>query len=161
MDEEFIKGINEIQQYIQHKPAYIASPYSDPNPEVEGKRYTAVLSLTGLLQSLGVFVYSPIVYGHHIKLADKGVQSTFEDWEKLDLWALENCGACIVMALQGLENSKGVKAEVQFAQQKGLPIFLLSFNPTGTLSIERVQEPSKIVNLCGMPYAKGKGTVIH
>ena len=104
---------------------YLASPYTSPDEDVRISRYGAACLVTAQLSKEGLLVFSPIVHGH--PLASYGLPVGFDFWQRhclsfLKSWATELC----VLTIPGWENSRGVKAEIQFAQERDMPIFLLS-----------------------------------
>ena len=100
---------------------YIASPYSDIDERVIEKRYRGVARYTAKILKEGEIAFSPIVHGHHISI-QYGLPETFDFWEKYCLGMLYNACELRVLKLDGWQTSKGVTAEISFADEHGIPI---------------------------------------
>ena len=99
---------------------YLASPYSDDDPEVRERRFHHALNAATDLSKKEV-VFSPIVYGHFLwaACANEGIELpfTFEYWESLNNPMIAACDTFAVLMLSGWENSLGVGAELALAQR--------------------------------------------
>jgi hypothetical protein len=104
---------------------YLASPYSDPNPEVTEQRYQEVLKATHYLMDQGYTVFSPIVHCHVI-LKMYGLPTSWEYWKKYDSVYLEMCSELLIYTLPGWEHSKGIRGEIDIATALMTPIEFLS-----------------------------------
>lgn len=153
-------GFDDFMKYLVDKPAYMASPFSNEDKSVEEVNYQTTLSITSILINHGIPIFSPIVYGYHINIANPEVGGSFKNWEKFDKWAISNCGALLVLPLKGLSKSEGVLNEVQYAESIKCPIFLLNVKEDG-LEFMRLTKASKIVDIEGNPYKEGGVLVIH
>lgn len=101
---------------------YLASPYSHERPEVREQRYRAVCIAAGQLLEAGHFAYSPIAHSHGIAVHGQ-LSGGFDFWQSFDLDMLENWSeVLIVLMLIGWDQSTGVKAEKQRAQELAMPI---------------------------------------
>ena len=100
---------------------YIASPYTHKNQVIVEERYTeAKLFTIGCLRG-GLTVYSPIVFCH--ELAKNGsMPIDFDFWQQHNRAMLSKASGLIVLRLLGWEESKGVKAEIEFANQCGIGV---------------------------------------
>lgn len=57
---------------------------------------------------------------------DSGVPGTWEYWKAFDRAMLARCQKMIVIAIDGIADSVGVKAEIAIAQELGIPIETLT-----------------------------------
>lgn len=109
---------------------YLASPYSHPDADVRERRFQAVCKAAGELMQLGYVVFSPIAHSHSIAaLCDMPKDWAF--WERQDTAILGRCSAMIVLKLDGWEQSIGIKAEVEFAQKRGIPVAWFDLDEVG------------------------------
>jgi nucleoside 2-deoxyribosyltransferase len=100
---------------------YLASPYSDPDLVIREQRFHEVCKFAALLTSNGALVFSPIAHSHPIaQYMDKSHK--FDFWSRFDLWMLERCEVMMILTLPGWEKSEGIKAEISFAREQGIPI---------------------------------------
>ena len=99
---------------------YLASPYSDPDPLVRHRRWTAACKAAATLMRDGEHVFSPIAHTHPI--AAWGLPGKWEYWSAYDRWFIERCDSVYVLKLDGWEQSVGIQAELDIAKQLGKPI---------------------------------------
>lgn len=92
---------------------YLASPYSHPNPARIRMRFEAARFATASLLLQGLTVYSPIVHGHAIASAHD-LPADFEWWMRHCIDMLSRAGDLYVLKLDGWEESRGVKAEIDW-----------------------------------------------
>lgn len=102
---------------------YLASPYTDPDPQLRTARYEAACAAAAAMMCEGALVFSPIAHGH--PLAACGLPVEFGFWRRhclsfLESWATELC----VLTLPGWERSAGVGVEIVTACRMGMPLFL-------------------------------------
>ena len=95
---------------------YIASPYTHKNPAIMQQRYQMALRYTMLCQRRGEVVFSPIAYGHQFALKDSAFVP-FTIWEDFNQHILLASDELRILELSGWRNSKGIEAEVQFADR--------------------------------------------
>lgn len=107
--------------------AYLACPYSDPDPSVKEWRYQTVTKVAHYLIAREIFVYSPLT--HNIPIDRLGIHGNWLHWGKVDLSMLERCDRLIVLMLDGWEKSSGVQAEIKHAMKLGLEIEYLDLPP--------------------------------
>jgi len=100
---------------------YLASPYSDPDPEVRQRRYEAAMKVTARLLREGQVVFSPIVYGHVMALRHD-LPSEWDFWWMIDEVMLAKCDRLLVLKLDGWNTSKGVRAEINMAEERGMQV---------------------------------------
>lgn len=102
---------------------YLASPYTDPNPLIREQRFEAACKAAGKLMCAGQVVYSPIAHGHSIERACPELAGRDHDFWLAQCFAvLLRCTRLVVLTIDGWERSKGVAAEIEFAQQNGIPL---------------------------------------
>ena len=70
----------------------------------------------------GLYVFSPISHSHPIALAG-GLPLDWQYWEGYDREILKHCGALVVLAVDGWQQSAGVKGEVKIAEELGIGVF--------------------------------------
>lgn len=115
----------ELNPKYHKKPIYyIGAPYSDPNPDIRAFRIKAVTQMTYNLFKQGRLVYSPLT--HNVPLDSLGILGDYLSWLDFDHGMLGRSDGLIVLQLPGWENSKGLKAEIDFATEHGLPIEKIS-----------------------------------
>lgn len=100
--------------------AYLACPYSDPDPKVKEMRLEIVTRVAFKLMRTGILVYSPLT--HNVPIDRLGINGDWIFWKKFDHTMLSRCDRLIVLKLPGWNNSKGVTAEISLAKEMGLPI---------------------------------------
>jgi hypothetical protein len=101
---------------------YVASPYTNSLSEIENDRWAATARFVGELTKRGINAISPVVHSHPVKEVSN-LKGTFETWGEFNLNLLKRCDALIVYAIAGWAVSKGVKAEIRFAQKINIPIY--------------------------------------
>lgn len=100
--------------------AYLASPYSHPDPKVRQERFEAACKAAAELMKMGKKVFAPIAYTHPLE-AHTGEQS-HDWWMSQDYPFLMVANELIVLMLPGWEQSKGVAEEVRFFKLTGRPV---------------------------------------
>lgn len=100
---------------------YVANPYSDSSKQVMKWRYEVVKKFTAELLVDGAIAYSPIVHGHVIASSHE-LPRDWAFWQRHCLGMLRKADQMIVLCLPGFETSVGVKAEIDFCEQVGIPI---------------------------------------
>ena len=100
---------------------YLASPYSHPDDAVRLKRFETVCFVASNLMREGHHIFSPIAHTHPIAIQGD-LPLGFDYWEAYDRKILAACGALWVVMMDGWRESKGVKAEVQIANELGIPV---------------------------------------
>ncbi len=100
---------------------YLATPYAHDDPAVMQRRFEQVTRYAGELMRLGVLVYSPISHNHPVATTVT-LPRTWEFWRDHDLAMLTRCSQLLVLRLDGWQKSTGVRAEMDFAAERGIPI---------------------------------------
>lgn len=102
---------------------YLASPYSHPLREVRENRYKAACKKTAQYVEEGVPVFCPIAHTHIVAdYMDESLRMDFDTWMRADLPLLHHAGEMHVLTLDGWEDSKGIKREMEYAEENGIPI---------------------------------------
>jgi hypothetical protein len=101
--------------------SYLASPYSDPDPDVREFRYIGAAEAAGRLIKRGMIVYSPIVHGHPLAVWER-LPTDWAFWRRQQLPFLRASKEVIVLTLSGWDISIGVKAEIRMARRWGIPV---------------------------------------
>lgn len=99
---------------------YLASPYSDPDPDVRERRYQEACRAAARLMQDGDVVFSPIAHGHAI--AANGLPHRWSFWKRFDIEHLRRCDEVVVLMIDGWQQSEGVRDEVQIAEKLGKPV---------------------------------------
>jgi hypothetical protein len=108
---------------------YLATPFSDPDPAVRLLRYQQALDFVAHSYRKGHNLYSPIVYGFPIaKILGNGDWSF---WERFDLDTLSRCDELWVLRLPGWDKSRGVRAEIEYANAHKIPTLFLNGDEVG------------------------------
>lgn len=100
---------------------YLSSPYNHTDPIVMESRRIAACKKAAELIAKGIAVISPIAHNIAIQQVSK-MDTGWDVWKDQDLAMLKACGKLLVLQLPGWESSKGIRAEVGFAIENGIPI---------------------------------------
>lgn len=103
---------------------YLASPYSHAEESVMIERFQAAEEAAVKLLKLGIYVFAPIPYNHPWK--KYGLPPEFTFWEEFDKTYIDKLDGVIVLTIPGWDASRGVKAEVEYAESKGMPVYFIS-----------------------------------
>lgn len=109
---------------------YCASPYSAKNTTnekikslIEETRAIAITQIIGKLEDKHECAFiGPITQSHHTGQYRKKRDGAFEQYKNIDLTYISICDEVWVVMLPGWEESVGVTTEVQFANEKGIPV---------------------------------------
>ena len=100
---------------------YLASPYSDPDPEVLEMRFDVICRIAAKAMQKGQHVFSPIAHCHPIAKVGK-LPTDFQFWNGYDRWFITHCQELHVVQLPGWERSIGVRSEILIAEELGVPV---------------------------------------
>ena len=100
---------------------YLAAPYSHPCPALREMRFHAINRAAGDLMRRGCLVFSPISHSHPIA-RDCRLDGDFGFWRDWCLTMLAQCDRVIILPLWGWRDSRGVRAEVEFARSLGMVV---------------------------------------
>ena len=105
---------------------YLASPYTAPSWIDRLGRYHQACKAAAQLMEHGHVVFSPIAHSHGI--AQFMVANDHDFWMSQDLPFLRQAEKMIVLKLPGWEDSRGVAAEMAFAEYLGIPIEFMEWD---------------------------------
>lgn len=105
---------------------YVASPYSNPDPDVMKGRYLQVLDYVVSCVARREVVFSPIVHGHAVHMRSKkhatpSIENDHDFWLPYDVAFLRCCSLVRVLKIDGWRESLGVKTEWKMAKELGIP----------------------------------------
>ena len=109
---------------------YLASPYSHDDPAIRQQRYEAACVATAHLIKQGFPVISPIVHSHVLH-AELGCGGDWETWAAIDRQLIDASIELWVLMLDGWEMSKGVAAEIDYADELGTSVSMLDPSRVG------------------------------
>jgi hypothetical protein len=112
---------------------YLASPYSDPDESVRQARYEEALRCGAILAKNGFILIEPIAMSHDSAKKHK-LPTNFEYWQRRNHKFLSLCdGGLLVLQMDGWQQSRGVKDEIEHAKKLGLPVHYTEIlkNPKG------------------------------
>ena len=100
---------------------YLASPYTHASKKVVHERFEKVLELTAHLIGKGLFVFSPIAYGH-VMAGKHKMPTDWKFWLAFDEKIISKCDKLMVFKMKGWDKSKGVQAEIKIAKKYKIPV---------------------------------------
>lgn len=100
---------------------YLASPYSDDNPDVMHQRYLDTCKFVAQALKDNKVIFSPIV-NTHLLAVEEGLPSEFKFWKNYNEKILSKADMLYVLTLDGYKESVGIKGEIDYAQKNGIPI---------------------------------------
>lgn len=95
---------------------YLASPYSHPDPVVVKTRVLLTMQCCAALLRSGVHAWSPILHSHSMAEREELPTDAAWWWE----WSkdfIRRSDGILVLKIPGWDESKGVKAEADFARE--------------------------------------------
>jgi hypothetical protein len=106
---------------------YLASPYSSKDPVIVANRVSATATALARLIEQGNLVFSPIIHSHPIADIVSFSALNHEDgelsgWMAFDFAFIDKCDEVWVLQLEGWEQSRGVTAEIEYAERTGKPV---------------------------------------
>lgn len=117
---------------------YLATPHSHPSPFVREQRYLLAAEYTAFRLLKGDFIYSPIVHTHQLSLW-ANFPADFAFFERYDFDMLQRCDQLCVLMIDGWDKSRGVRAEIAFAQVHHIPVVYETARPLGAWLNETVK----------------------
>lgn len=125
---------------MRKRLTYLACPYSHKDRYMMVARHLLVNRFAAKLMAEGHFVFSPISHTHPIA-DEKGLPRGWQFWECYDKTMIGCCDDLLVLTLPGWETSTGVQAEIQIAQDMGIPIDYAQYELTPTIDqmVERAK----------------------
>lgn len=100
---------------------YLASPYSDPDPQVMEERYQRTFRYTTIQLLNHVPIFSPIVYGYPFH-ATGALSGDADTWKFLNVAMVNAAHQVHVLTLPGWNTSKGVSIEIDLAHRLNIPV---------------------------------------
>ena len=106
---------------------YLASPYSHPDPDVRNARFVDVCRAAGRLMLASCDpVFSPIAHGHSVAEHAEGIDAMdAEFWMRQCVGMLRLADILYVLKLDGWQESRGVREELEIARAFGIPVKFL------------------------------------
>lgn len=101
---------------------YLASPYSHDSAAVREERYRMACHAAAVLMELGEIVLSPICHSHPIEVVGIGRVMSGDFWKRQDIPLLRHAAGLIVLKLDGWQESKGIKWEIETAEALHIPV---------------------------------------
>ena len=106
---------------FEAKYKYLAIPYLHEKEAVMIMRANIADAVAADLMNKGELIYSPISSWHHVAMKHK-LPRNWEFWRELDRQFLKVCSGIYVITLKGWKESTGVTAEIELAEEFGLPV---------------------------------------
>lgn len=100
---------------------YLACPYSHPDPAVREARFRVANAAAAVLMGRGEAVFSPISHSHPIAV-QCGLPGDFDFWRDFDEAMIAASSSLAVVMLDGWRESRGVTAEIEMAEKRGMPV---------------------------------------
>lgn len=100
---------------------YIASPYTHDDPRMRQWRYEAVRDFAAFLTKQRTWSFCPIMHSHDMTLHHQ-FPHIFEFWHDWNCSMIYPSSGIVVFQIEGWNTSRGVKAEIEYAQEIGRPI---------------------------------------
>ncbi len=101
---------------------YLAAPYTHPDPGISRRRLQRVNRYAAYLLSLQKLVFSPLSHGAQLGSAD--IPDSV--WYALGLRIMEGCDELHLLALDGWEDSDGVRMELERAWELDIPVYVVN-----------------------------------
>lgn len=101
---------------------YLASPYSK-YPGGRKEAFKLACKKAAELMVQGEHIFAPIAHSHPIE--DIGMKGFIQDgdfWLDQDFAVLQSCNKVYVYRMAGWEESEGIKRELAFAADHGIPV---------------------------------------
>lgn len=114
---------------------YLSSPYSHRDPAVMEARYKEAVKAAATLMQRGYIVFSPIAHSHAIGL-ECNTATDHEFWLRQDMPWLEKSDVLLILQLDGWATSRGVKEELEFAYNKGIPVLVAPASDIGDIDLD-------------------------
>lgn len=101
---------------------YIASPYSDPMPDIVQDRYFKVMHFFSWLVKepsyQKSFIFSPIMHNHATALR-YGLPTDAQFWKQYNFQIITACTHVLILRIPGWDRSIGVRMEIDFCKEAG------------------------------------------
>lgn len=100
---------------------YLASPYSSPIEGAAQLRFEKAQRFAAHCLSQNIHVFSPIVYAHELA-ALSGMRTDAQFWARFNIDMIRYCEALFIYCIQGWDQSKGIKLELNLAKTLSIPV---------------------------------------
>lgn len=100
---------------------YICSPFNHEDQKVVEQRVQEVKDFMVALLEEGFTAISPIVIQYSF-LEEYGLPTTWDFWKNFCTTLMNKADKAIVLCIPGWDISEGVKAEIAYFEQLGIPI---------------------------------------
>jgi hypothetical protein len=119
-------GVSAISN--QHKIVYLACPYTHQDYAVREERFRLATKTAAELIRKGHIVYSPITMTHPIDVVMAGDTNTLgsDYWVQFDEAFMSVCAEMIVLQIEGWNQSRGIRREIDYFRSRGKPVRFLS-----------------------------------
>lgn len=102
---------------------YLGSPYTASTLAEMEERFKRVCQEAADLMNEGYEVFSPIVHSHPLAdYMDPKLRTDHDFWMRQDLAILKHADFMYVLQLPGWTLSRGLKREMEFATDNGIPV---------------------------------------
>ena len=116
------EGLERFLDDARNKPLiYLASSYGHRDPAVMQDRYGLVCQAAADMVAEGQMAISPIAYGHTL-LGYREMPGDWTFWESFCISLLAKCERIVVLQMDGWQESRGVQAEIRYAEAHGIPV---------------------------------------
>ncbi len=119
----------------RQKRIYLATPYTGTEKQQQDREDLVSRIAAEIMLETGYAVFSPISSSHSIAKYLPESTENWDFWMKQDLPFLAVCDELWVVMTDGTEESVGVRGEIQFATNNGMPVRLVLKNDDGTITI--------------------------
>ncbi len=120
------------------KRVYLASPYSHKDKKVEAKRFKEINKTAAKLHEMYTHAFiMPITQSHVMRQYNKKLGTSFERWKDRDLAFIDGCHEVWITVMEGWAESKGVTAELLYAQKKNKVIRYLFPKTCKTIKLKK------------------------
>lgn len=100
---------------------YLATPYTHTNPAVVQARVDETMRYAHALLAAGITVFSPILHCHHLALSH-AMPTDAQFWWNYNKRHLEIFRRVIACQIDGWQQSRGMKMEIDWAQANGVDV---------------------------------------
>jgi Domain of unknown function (DUF1937) len=116
--------------FDHHKIIYLACPYTHPDRIVRENRFKLATIAAADLIRQGYIVYSAITMTHPLDVVLAGNTNTLgsDYWVQFDEAFMAVCTEMVVLQIEGWEQSRGIRREIDYFQSRGKPIRFLPAN---------------------------------
>ena len=110
----------QVKSYVGHEAA-LQEIQGSVARMIQQSRYSQVCAAASWLLDAGVHVFSPIAHSHGIAEAGN-MDINWQAWAALDAVVLRRSDVLVVLMIEGWDESVGVAAEINLAQEADLPV---------------------------------------